>query len=396
MTASPASPATPGAPPRVVFTHRGDPLVPYLGTALRAGFDVVGEVEVDISALSRLLVAAVTVRADRASWGERYIKSGLGMLARSRRVRQRLVHSVPPYDVVFQTHALYRVDGPRTVLYVDCTHRQSVESWPAWNPLRGRALERWLERERAQYHAAAHVFAFSRATRRSLVDDYGVSADRVSVVGAGLDFATVVPRQEPDPAAPVLLFVGHDFRRKGGHELLGAFARVREAFPAARLLLVGSGCPEVDQPGVEVLGAVSDRGRLAQLYAAASVFCLPAHFEPFGLVLLEAMAHGLPCVATDSCGIPDVVVDGVTGSVVGDGDDLATDLAAALIGLLGSPETLRRLGDAGRRRVQEKFLWTHVVERMRPVIDEIARRGRVARPDPHHDQLTALTTGDPR
>ncbi len=128
------------------------------------------------------------------------------------------------------------------MLYIDCTHRQSAEQWPDWNPLRGGALERWYARERRQYRAAAHVFAFSQETRHSLIDDYGVAPDKVTVVGAGLNFDQLpaAPAQEdPDAHAgdvaasrpSTILFVGNDFVRKGGEQLLAAFRIVRPLSP---------------------------------------------------------------------------------------------------------------------------------------------------------------------
>ncbi|MEO3937856.1 glycosyltransferase family 4 protein [Dermatophilaceae bacterium Soc4.6] len=371
---------------RVLIADRGDALTPYLNTALAQRYCVVGRVDAELTQAERLLVAATTFRPSRRAWVERFYKSALAVALRSRRAGTALrgaeAGARPSVDVVVQTHALFGLSDPRAVLYLDCTHRQSADHWPDWNPLRGRALRRWLGRERRQYHRSAHLFAFSTPTRDSLVHDYGVSPDRVTVVGAGVNF-DVLPDLRPRRAgtAPTVLFVGNDFERKGGPRLLEAFRLVRAAVPDARLQIVGTPHPIPPQAGVEVLGRVGSREALAQLYADASVLVLPSTFDPFPLVVLEAMAHGLPVVATRQCGVPEMVVDGETGLLVEPGEDLVPQLVDALVRLLTDPTLADRLGVAGRTRVAERFLWTHVVDRMAPALEAVVTVRRRALAD---------------
>jgi len=376
---------------KVVMAGRSDSFVPYLEAALAERVDVVGHVDAELSQVQRLVTALVTFRPSRRAWVERFFKSQLAISFRSANARRALARVDAPFDVIFQAHALFELRDPRVVLYVDCTHHQSAEQWPDWNPLRGNALERWYSRERRQYQGASHVFTFSHETRDVLVDDYAVDPDKVTVVGAGLNFDHV-----PDPplrprqgaGSPTVLFVGNDFVRKGGERLLEAFRLVRQDVPDARLRIVGTPHPIAPQPGVEVIGRVESRDEMASLYAGADVFCLPSTFEPYGFVLLEAMAYQLPCVATTSCGIPEIIVDGVTGIMVPREQPAATQdtptgtevrteqggevsvsaLAAALTDLLTDPERATRMGSAGRARVLDSLQWTDTVSRMSPVL----------------------------
>jgi len=123
-----------------------------------------------------------------------------------------------------------------------------------------------------------------------------------------------------------ILFVGIDWKRKGGPVLLEAFRRVRHAHPEATLTIVGRS-PEVTQPGVEVVGRLP-LIEVARYYRSASIFCLPTLNEPFGLVLLEAFSYGLPIVATRIGAIPEIVEDGESGYLVGpqNTDELADRL----------------------------------------------------------------------
>ena len=361
-------------PVGLALASRGDALTEPLLAALRDRLPGTRHLDVDLGPVQRLVVAACTWRPRRQAWAERYFKSRLGVRLRTRNAAR--VVGDRPGEVVLEVHALFDLSRRADVaVYVDCTHRQAAEQWPAWNPLRGRALRRWYADERAHYLRARHLFAYSRDTHRSLVEDYDVPAERVSIVAAGCnlhpDDVPGVDCRPTDarPGPPTVLFVGNDFERKGGPVLLRAFEQVRRAVPDARLVLVGVPPHVPAQDGVEVLGRLGDREALSALYGAAHVFCLPSLFEPYGLVLMEAMAHRLPVVATTTCGVPEVVVDGDTGRLVPPADEAA--LAAALVDLLRDPQRAAAMGQRGRERVDERFRWSHVVDRMLPVLGAV-------------------------
>jgi glycosyltransferase involved in cell wall biosynthesis len=164
-----------------------------------------------------------------------------------------------------------------------------------------------------------------------------------------------------------VLFVGKQFERKGGPLLLEAFRRVRTRFPDARLVIVGPTTPPASEPGVEWRGNLDKNkpeewARMAAAYHEADVFCLPSLFEPFGIVILEAMFFGLPCVGTAAWAIPEMIVDGETGYTV-PRDDVGA-LADRLSELLADPPRAHRMGLAGRRRAEERFSWEAVAARM--------------------------------
>ncbi len=355
---------------RLALASRGDALTPYLFAALERRFDVVGRIAPELTSLQRYTVAALTVRPSRSAWAERFYKSGTATRLRSAHAVRQLRALGERPDVVVQVHALFDQALAPSVLYLDCTHRQSAELWPAWNPLRGRALDEWYRREQQSYDAARHLFAFSEPTRRSLIDDYGIAPQKVTVVGAGVNLRQL-PVVRPRPSGPpTVLFIGNDFIRKGGAVLLEAFARVRSALPDARLVLVGSRPPIAAQPGVEILGRVRDRARIAELYRDAAVFAVPSFFDPFPLVLLEAMAFGVPIVTTRQTGTPEMIADGETGALVATGD--AAALADALLDALQDPDAAEVRAAAARRDVERRFTWDAVVDRMAPALDAVS------------------------
>ena len=247
-------------------------------------------------------------------------------------------------------------------MFIDSTTALTQAGWPAL--ALGTGSHAWsIRADSAQLHRAAHVFTASRHVAEHVILDYGIPHERVSSIGGGLNYALAEVPGTPPSSPATVLFVGHDFRRKGGDVLVEAFRRVRAEIPNAQLQLVGRQTSQVERgPGVTVLGAVDDRRHLSQLYSAASVFCLPARFEPYGLVLLEAIGHGVPCVATRVGAIPEILADGTLGLLV-DPEDVA-GLADALIALLRDPELQATLSTRGRADVEASKTWDMVADRV--------------------------------
>ena len=161
--------------------------------------------------------------------------------------------------------------------------------------------------------------------------------------------------------------------RKGGEVLLEAFEIVRRAVPEARLQIVGTQLPGLERApdGVDALGLVRDRGRIADLYRNASVFCLPSLFDPSPLVVLEAMAWGLPCVLSRDASqhVRHVIERDAAGRIAETGD--AAGLATAIIDYLHDPDAARVAGARARRAVLAGYQWADVVDRMAPAIESV-------------------------
>ncbi len=369
-----ASPAKSCAP-ALTLASRGDALTPYLFAALRRRFPKIQSIDPELTRLQRYGVAAATFRP-RRGWIERFYKSGLAVRLRSGNAARAVRGLAPGPGVVVQVHALFQLPGVTSALYVDCTHAQSAALWPAWNPLQGTALLEWYRRERVSYASAGHLFAFCEATRDSLISDYGIESSQITVVGAGVNFPRL-PELTVDGAArserpPTILFVGNDFERKGGLVLLEAFRRVRVLFPDARLQLVGTRARLGAQPGVEMLGRITDRARIEALYRRAAVFAVPSYFDPYPLVALEAMSFALPVIATRQMGTPEMIKDGLTGRLIAPGS--VSELTTALTQLLSDPGGATRLGVEARRDVESRFTWDAVVDRMAPALDALSEQ----------------------
>lgn len=337
--------------------------------ALSRRYEMVARSGVELSSAQRALVAAATFHPDRSRWRSRFNwQRHLALDLRSRNSAAAVRKAGASGDLVFQVFGLFRTRGAPYVLYIDNTIELSRRHYPQWVDTGERNLERLYAWERELYGRARHVFAQGGPHARSVTDFYGVPSGRVSVVGGGANFDPLPP---PSGRAtePVILYVGSDWVRKGGDMLLEAFAVVRERVPGARLRIVGTTAPPSGLPGVEVLGTIRDRDRLAELYRGARAFCLPSRYDPYGLSISEAMAYGTPCVVTRVGALDEVVIDGETGVVVPPADPAA--LADALLRLLADPAHAARLGAAGRERVERYLNWDAVVERMAPDLERV-------------------------
>ncbi len=232
-------------------------------------------------------------------------------------------------------------------------------------------------------HRADVVMAPSATTAEELARDYGAREVEVLPNATGGLAPTGPPERRAEDGEGYLLFVGRLRIRKGVEVLFEALrARAEGGARPARLLIAGDGEhraaleAKATELGLAASGAVSFVGRssaprVAGLLSRASALVVPSTYEGMPLVVLEAMAAGVPVVASRVSGIPEVVVDGETGWLVPAEDPAA--LGRALAEVLANPAEAARRGEAGRRRVTERYrpevvaeLWREIVERRGP------------------------------
>lgn len=244
----------------------------------------------------------------------------------------------------------------------------------------------------------ALVLGCSEFVTAAIRERFPAIADRCHTLHNGVDRRFLDIRSDPAHSQTVL-FIGRISPEKGVHVLLDAMRRLASSHPEASLTIVGPAdvAPRqfVDplrrdgavaglehflaRPGaysrelsrqirgtpmlhVQRLGAVAHDALTAH-YAAAGVFVFPSVWhEPFGLPVIEAMAAGLPVVATRGGAFPEVIVDGQTGFLVERGD--VQSLSRAISTLLANPGLRARMGAAGRARVASLFTWERSVSRL--------------------------------
>lgn len=346
--------------------------------------------DVDLRGADRWLAAGLSFSRRRDRWGAKYRLSTEGFVLRSRRANAVVRSQSSRPDAVLQIGATFETTLPRTIpyfLYCDSNIRMAEYGAASGHTdascLTSGELARIRRREARVYANAAGIFTISERLRRSFMEDFGVEAGRVRAVHAGPNFDTRALASRVAAAGngehpPTVLFVGRQFQRKGGDLLLAAFQAVRERVPAARLVIIGPERLEVQQDGIDFVGFLEKdradhRARLLDAYANANVFCLPTRFEPFGIVYLEAMYFGLPCVGSNAWAVPEMIADEVSGYTVPVGDVNA--LSDRLVRLLSDSSLARRMGEAGRSRAENHFTWRAVVERMTDTMERVVYTG---------------------
>jgi glycosyltransferase involved in cell wall biosynthesis len=224
----------------------------------------------------------------------------------------------------------------------------------------------WLARERKLYSDACRIFVMSEHVRRSLLDLYGCDERKVKKVLVGANLKSVPTAPEPGELAnKTILFVGVEWKRKGGPELVEAFRRLPERHQDARLIILGV-APDVRVPRCEIVGPVP-ADRVPDYYRQAAIFCMPTHIEPFGIVFVEAMLHGVAVAAPRLGAMQDYIEDRVSG-VLFDPDSV-DDIASALCYLLDNPRNRQEIGVRGFRAVHGNYDWDAVGRRLRAEIE---------------------------
>ena len=252
----------------------------------------------------------------------------------------------------------------------------------AWRPLT------W-DRARALRNAAARLAISAYTARRTAEVNPGLG--EIAVLPLCLEERGPTGTADPEILARAgegyVLIVGRmaaSERYKGHDPLLEALPRVfsnRAGRPDLRLVVAGDGDdrPRLEQKAA-ALGLAGNRvfftgfvdeATLAELYRRAALFAMPSRGEGFGLVYLEAMREGKPCIAARDGAAAEIVEDGVTGLLV-DPEDPG-EISAALACLLDEPELARRMGEAGERRFQEVFTPERYRAGLRPFLDRLTR-----------------------
>lgn len=284
---------------------------------------------------------------------------------------------------------------------------EPLRPWKAEQLGGGYAVSSYIER--TAYESAAAVVAVSEGMRRDILRSYpSLDPAKVRVIYNGIDVeawhpqenAELLERYGIDRDKPSVVFVGRITRQKG----LPYFLRAAALLPPDVQVVLCAGAPDTPQIMEEVEGLVRQlqteregvvwideflqRDELCALLTSATTFVCPSIYEPLGIVNLEAMACGAAVVGTATGGIPEVVVDGVTGRLVAidqvqdgtgtptDPERFIADLAATLTEVVSDPERARQYGEAGRKRAAEAFSWQAIADATVSLYREVAAPSR--------------------
>ena len=330
---------------------------------------------------------------DMMAWtlamGHAMVRTGLALKTRDRRAgkawRPDVVHA-HDWLVAHPAIALAEHFDVPLVSTIHATEAGRHSGWVAGRISRQvHAVESWL------VHESDSLITCSRSMSDEITELFGPGLAETRVIRNGIDaalwpFAERKPRNGPAR----LLYLGRLEYEKGVHEAIAAMPRIRRTHPGTTLTIAGDGTQQdwlIGQArkhkvlkAIEFVGRV-DHEQLVALLHDADAAVLPSHYEPFGIVALEAAATGAPLVTSNVGGLDEAVIDGETGVSFPPRDVAA--LASAVRAVLDDPAAAQRRAVAARERLTSDFDWATVAAETAQVY-LVAKRGERA---PHRRRM---------
>jgi glycosyltransferase involved in cell wall biosynthesis len=299
---------------------------------------------------------------DLARWRQEF-HAGL-LAARRIRAAERLGK---PFDVLhFHTQAtaylsLRRMIRTPAIVSIDCTQRlASLEAASGFTPLTYRPN---VIHDRAVFRAARAIISISEWAAKDLRESYPDCADKVMVLPYPVKLKTFDPEwieerhsgHRTSTTHVRVLFMGGDFKRKGGKDLLDAWREGRFDEQAELDVVTDWPIPDRNLPrGIRLIRGIKPfTAEWRELWRRAEVFVMPTRSEAFGMVYQEAGAAGLPAIGTRINAVPEIIDDGTTGILISPGNK--AELVSALRNLIGNADLRRRFGHAARRRAESLY-----------------------------------------
>jgi len=267
-----------------------------------------------------------------------------------------------------------------------CHSLEPLRPWKVDQIGSGYDLSSWVEK--LGIESADAVIAVSEEMKSDILKFFNIHPDKIKVIHNGVDLEKWrrIPSEKVRASYGIpekyVLFFGRTTKQKGIDVLIDAAGMID---PSAKIVICTAGADtkeylaEIEararsKDNIIFINKMLDEDECVAIYSGASVFACPSVYEPFGIINLEAMACGVPVVASRVGGIKEIVIDGETGYFVEPGNP--KQLADKINLLLADEVVSRKMGEAGRRRVEERFSWRIIARRTKELYEEIITRYR--------------------
>ncbi|OIM22331.1 hypothetical protein ATX60_10035 [Oenococcus oeni] len=213
-----------------------------------------------------------------------------------------------------------------------------------------------------RYENAKFIFTMSKWLRDFLIVNEGYSKEKVIYVGAGINLSAkdIKPKAKNKKR---ILFVGKDFKRKGGDLVIKSFKHLRDNYLSDAELYI-AGPLDIGElkntPGVHFVGVLSSE-KLSEYFNLCDIFCMPSRFEAYGIVFAEALCYGLPCIARNKFEMKNFIQDGSTGLLIE--DDNIQDLSEKMFRLLNDENIYKNVRNNKNIYLNE-YSWDTVAKRI--------------------------------
>jgi glycosyltransferase involved in cell wall biosynthesis len=320
----------------------------------------------ELSDPTRQALRAVGLRRTPTGWRSMWRQHELTQRIVEHRIKSNVRAETP--DVILEIQDLVRLPRPYMVLQ-DLNYRLLLEHFgrggvPHFRQLSRRRVDALLARQERIYESAAILLPMSRWLADSLRRS-GIEEGRIRVLNPGVNasrYSDLPVAERRLGSTMKLLFVGRDFDTKGGAQVVKAFALLRESYgDGIRLTIAGPRRWPLDCAipiGIDFLGPVS-ASVVGDLMDKHDLFVMPSLFEGFGIVFAEALIRGLPCVARNSCAMPEIVDRKSGGRLVN--SESPDELAAVIVEALADDDLYRECAlRVGARR--QHFSWERAAD----------------------------------
>lgn len=246
-------------------------------------------------------------------------------------------------------------------------HNRSIFKYSGFYQFKESDIKKRADMQQEYYKRCKGIFTMGEWCKEDIINRCGISPDKVHAVGGGinLDVNLIKPMNRMNNK---ILFVGKDFKRKGGYIVYEAFKLLRREIQNLELYVAGPNSDPIDSPinGYYYMG-YCDYKQLSTLFNKCDIFYMPSYFEAYGLVFIEALCYGLPCIGRNVYEMPYFIKEGENGYLLH--NDNPHELSLLIRKLINDKQIKQNVLSQRDEYIKE-YSWDNVALKIANIIDK--------------------------